>query len=83
MDYIAPISEVRGKLPDFIKKVKTAGKHLVITRNGRAAAVMLSPEEFETLEIKADRNLMRSLIRAQENLKAGRLYSHREVFKGA
>ena len=82
MDYIAPISEVRGNLPGFIKKIRGVGKHLVITRNGKAAAVMLSPEELETLEIKANQKLMRSLVRGQEDIKAGKLFSHRDVFKG-
>lgn len=80
MDYIVPVSEVRGKLPEFIKKIKHAAKHLIITKNGRAEAVMMTPEEFETLEIKADRKLMQSLVRAQEDTKAGKFYSHEDVF---
>ena len=83
MDYIAPISEVRGKLPEFINKISRAGKHLIITKNGRAKAVVITPEELETLEIKADSQLIQSLVRAEEDLKAGRLYSHSDVFKSA
>lgn len=82
MDFIAPISEVRGNLPALIKKIKGAGKHLVITKNGKAEAVLLTPEQLETLEVRADSALMRSLIRAQEDIKAGRLRSHQDVFKG-
>jgi len=81
MDYIVPISEARGKLPELIKKISHIGKHLIITRNGRAEAVMISPEELETLEIKADAELLRSILRAEEDIKADRLYSHRDVFK--
>jgi PHD/YefM family antitoxin component YafN of YafNO toxin-antitoxin module len=81
MDYIAPISEVRGKLPWFLKKMASMGKYLIITKNGRAEAVVMTPEELETLEIKADPKLMQSLIKAQADLKAGRVYSHAEVFK--
>ena len=80
MDYIAPISDVRGSLPLFIKKMNLHGKHLIITKNGKAAAVVITPEELETLEIKADKGLMKSLIRAMEDVKSGRLYSHSEVF---
>lgn len=82
MDYITPISEVRGNLPALIKKIKGAGKHVVITKNGKAEAILLTPEQLETLEIKADSALMRSLVRAQEDIKAGRFRSHRDVFKG-
>lgn len=81
MDYIIPISEARGKLPELLGKISRFGKHLIITRNGRAEAVMISPEELETLEIKADSELLRSILRAEEDLKKGRLYSHKDVFR--
>ena len=81
MDYIVPISEARGMLPELIKKISHMGKHLIITRNGRAEAVMISPEELETLEVKADNKLLQSIVRAEEDIKAGRLYSHKDVFK--
>jgi len=81
MDYIVPISEVRGRLPELIKKIAEAGKHLIITKNGRAKAVMVTPEELETLEVKADRKLMRSIQRGLDDIKAGRLHTHASVFK--
>ena len=82
MDYIVPISEARGRLPELIKKIGQARKHLVITKNGHAEAVVLTPEELETLEVKADRKLMLSIQRGLEDLKTGRLLSHGDVFKG-
>lgn len=80
MDYIVPISEARGKLPALIKKIAQLGKHLIITRNGKAEVVMMSPEELETLEIKADQSLLRSIMRAEEDIKSGRLYSDEDIF---
>ena len=81
MDCIVPISEARGKLPELLKKIASLGKHLIITRNGKAEAVMISPEELETLEIKADQKLLLSIIRAQEDIKQNKLYSHNDIFK--
>ena len=81
MDYIIPISEARGKLPKLIKMISQMGKHLIITRNGKAEAVMISPEELETLEIKADQKLLQSILRAEEDIREGTLYSHDDVFK--
>ena len=81
MDYIMPISEVRGKLSEIVKKIAHMEKHLIITRNGKAEAVLLSPEELETLEIKADHKLLRSILRAEEDIQKGRLYSHQNIFK--
>ena len=83
MDYIIPISEARARLPELVKKISHIGKRFIITRNGRPEAVIMSPEELETLEIKADRKLMQSLIRAEEDTRAGRLYSHKDLFKDA
>ena len=80
MDYIVPISEARGKLPELIKKIAHFGKRLIITRNGRAEAVMLSPEELETLEIMADKNMLESIKRAKKDIKKGKFYSFEEVF---
>ena len=81
VDYIMPISEVRGKLPELIKKISHMGKHLIITRNGKAEAIMLSPEELETLEIKANQQLLQSILRAEEDVKLGKLHSHKDIFK--
>ena len=79
MDYIMPISEVRGKLPELIKRISNVGKHLIITKNGKPEAVLLSPEELETLEIKADQKTLQAILRAEEDIKNGDLYSHKDV----
>ncbi len=81
MDYIIPISEARGRLPELLDKISHIGKRLIITKNGRPAGVVISPEEMETLEIKCDKGLLRSILRAEEDIKEGKLYSHKEVFK--
>ncbi len=82
MDLIVPISEARGKLPGLIKKMARLGKRLVITKNGRAEAVVMSPEQVETLEIMADPELMASIRRGLEYAKAGRVHSFEDVFRG-
>jgi prevent-host-death family protein len=81
MDLIVPISEARSRLPELIKKISSIGKRLIITRNGRAEAVMISPDELETLEIMADQKLLRSILRAEEDIRDGKLYSHKDVFR--
>jgi len=40
---------------------------------GAASAVLVSQEELETLEVLADKKLMRSLSRAEKDERAGRL----------
>lgn len=82
MDTIVPLTEVRAHLPSFIKSLKKGGirRRVLITRNGRPSAVLLSPEELESLEILADKDLMLSLLRAEKEVRPGRLLRHDEVF---
>ena len=80
MEKIAPLSEVRSNLSGIVSKVASTYKRLVVTRNGKPAAVIISPEELETLEIMADAGLVRSLNRAIEDMNAGRLVSHEDLF---
>ena len=80
METIGPISEVRAHLPEVINNVRKTKKRYIITRQGKAVAIMISPEELETLEIMADSDLIKSLIRAEVDIKEGRLYSHKEIF---
>jgi len=59
----------------------------MITRNGRPAAVLVSPEEYdswqETRAIRADRDLMREIRAGLAALKArkSRLYTLEELLK--
>ncbi len=80
MDKIGPISEVRAHLPEVVDGVRKTRKRFIITRQGKAVAVMISPEELETLEILADSELLKSLIRAEGDVKAGKLHTHKDVF---
>lgn len=82
MDTIAPLTEVRAHLPSLIKSLEKGGirRRVIITRNGRPSAVLLSPEELESLEILADKDLMLSLLRAEKEVRSGRLLRHDEVF---
>ncbi len=81
MDIIKPVSEVRQNLPALLKRINREGKHLVITKNGRPTAVMITPEELETLEIMADKELMEKIERGAEDIKNGRFRTFEEVFK--
>lgn len=82
MDFILPVSEVRKKLPGLMKLMKKTEKKVIITKNGKPAAVLITPEELETLEIMADPELMQSLLKGMEDIEQGRFKTHEEVFKG-
>lgn len=82
MNRIVPVSYVRAHLPEMVAAIgKKKRDRIVITRNGTASAVLVSPEELETLEILADKKLMLSLLKAEADERAQRLVQHEEIFK--
>ena len=62
-------------------------KEIVITRNGRPAAVLVSPEEFESLKetvaVRSDTALMKEIKKGLRALKMKRtkLYTLDELFR--
>ena len=80
------LSEAKAKLSGLVKDVERRDEEVVITRNGRPAAVLVSPDEYdswrETLAIRADRDLMREIKTGLAAFKArkARLYTLDELF---
>lgn len=50
---IVPIGELKAHLSEKIRELKGRRRPLVVTQNGKAAAVMLAPEEFDRLTAQA------------------------------
>jgi prevent-host-death family protein len=83
------LSEAKAKLSGLVEDVESRDEEVVITRNGRPAAVLVSPEEYEswmeTRAIRADRDLMREIRAGLAAFKRrnARLYSLEELLKKA
>jgi prevent-host-death family protein len=71
-----PVSEAKMKLSKLIDIVGTTDEEIVITKNGRPAAVLVSPEEFEgwkeTNAIRSDVALMAEIKKGMSALKKKR-----------
>ncbi len=50
---IVPIGELKAHLSKRIRDLRGRRRPLVVTQNGKAAAVLLSPEEFDRLIAQA------------------------------
>ncbi len=50
---IVPIGEFKTHASALIRKMHASGRPLIITQNGRPAAVVLGPEDFEELGYRA------------------------------
>jgi antitoxin YefM len=49
-----PLAEVKSKFSEMIDRVEDTHDRITVTRNGRAAAVIVSPEDLEALEDTLD-----------------------------
>lgn len=83
-DKILPVTQVKRELMKLLKTLQHRGGVVAITKDGRAAGILMSPEEYEglleTVEILHDTRLLRSLHRALQQARAGKWFSHDEVF---
>ena len=78
-----PLTEARAKLSELLDELERRHEHVVITRNGRPAAVLVPADEQEaleeTLEIIQDEDILEALKQSEEDVKAGRVKTLREV----
>ena len=74
---IVPIGEFKTHASAYLRRVKETRGPVVITQNGRAAAVIVSAQRYEELE---DREWVREAIREGiESAKSERTYKRDEV----
>lgn len=71
-----PLTEAKSKLSRLVDQVHALDEEVVITKNGRPAAVLVSPEEFEswkeTIAIRSDPAFMKEIRAGLAALKARR-----------
>jgi antitoxin YefM len=81
------LSDAKAGLSGLVDEVERRDEEIIITRNGRPAAVLVSPEEYEswreTLAVRSDRDLMREIRAGVAALKTrrARLYTLQELFE--
>ena len=70
-----PLAEVKANLTQLIDQVVKHDEPILITRNGRPAAVLVSANEYdslcETAAIRSDRELMAEIRQGLRGLKRG------------
>ena len=81
---ILSLSEAKIKLSELVESVRSMDEEFVITKNGRPAAVLVNPDEFEswkeTTEIKSDSELMKEIKQGLSALKKkSKLYTLDEL----
>jgi prevent-host-death family protein len=67
---IIPVTDLRQDAAAALKRLRTSRQPVVITQRGRAAAVLLSMEEYERGE--HERQLLRLIARGEQEIAAGK-----------
>lgn len=81
-----PLSEVKMKLSALVDEVGITDEEVIITKNGRPAAILISSDEYEswkeTAAVQAEPGLVEEIMRGVRELKGkrGQLYSLEDLF---
>ncbi len=78
-----PLAEIKAHLSEIVDRVEREHERVVLTRNGRPAAVIMSPADLEaledTLDLLSDPEALQDIAAAREDLRAGRSFSADEL----
>jgi antitoxin YefM len=70
------LSEAKMKFSSIVDMVSSTDEEIVITKNGRPAAIIISPDVYESIKetanIRSDAALMEEISRGLNSLKAKR-----------
>jgi antitoxin YefM len=78
---VEPLRTVRDHLSEFVDRVEHEHERIVLTRNGHAAAVLISPEDLaqleETIDVLSDPQALADIREADQ------AYARGDVIRGA
>lgn len=80
---IAALADVKAHLSAYVEECENEGP-VIITRNGKAAAVLLAPKDDDDLErlmLAHSRRFQALLSKSRRSIKAGKGVSHDEFWK--
>jgi antitoxin YefM len=70
-----PLAEIKARLSEIVDRIESQHERITLTRNGRAAAILMSPEDLEaledTLELLLDPRGLSEIERAREEIAQG------------
>ena len=82
-DLTLPLAEIKKRLSEVVDGVEDRHDRVVLTRNGRPAAVILSPDDLESLEesleILSNPKAMREIRRAEAEIDRGKALTADEL----
>src|SRR5665213_1704942 len=83
MSETLPLAQIKAHLSEIVDRVEHEHERVVLTRNGRPAAVLISPDDLEALEetlsILSDPKAMRAIRKAEADLDSGNVVTADEL----
>jgi antitoxin YefM len=75
MSETLPLANVKSKFSEMVNRVEHTHDRIIVTRNGRPAAVLISPDELasleDTLEMLSDPEAMAQLEESKRAYRSG------------
>ena len=83
MQETLPLAEIKAHLSQIVDRIEHEHDRVVLTRNGRAAAVIMSPDDLEvledTLELLSDPKALKEIDRARKGVARGEVVTAEEL----
>jgi prevent-host-death family protein len=83
MSEVLPLAEIKARLSEMVDRVQGHHERIVLTRNGRPAAVLISPDDLEaleeTLDLLSDSEALGEIRRSQQEIARGELVTAQEL----
>ena len=76
---IVPISEFKAQTAEWLRKTGVSGEPVIVTQNGRAAGVLMSPQAFDDLNERA--RFISAVNEGLADADAGNTRSHAAVVR--
>ena len=76
MSDILPLAEIKAHLSEIVDRIEHEHERIVLTRHGRPAAVIMSPDDLaaleDTLELLSDPSAMAEIEAGRDDVAQGR-----------
>ena len=81
MEKTIGISDLRKSISAKIKEIHEERSRYIIMQRSKAKAVLLSPDEIETLEVMADKEILEEIKQAKSDILRGRFSTFEDYFR--
>ena len=79
---VRPVSDLKAHGGELLRQVVDTGRPVILSRHGRAVAVLLSVDDYDEFQaFAAQRSVQRAVEEAERNVAEGRVVPHDDVLK--